>query len=652
MATTATTTSLITSSAPANTMATDTRDQNTSHETGATADAAVPASSGSPRTNVNEETVAVTSMTTVTTTVGSGLMTPLTTSAIQPAVPGMLQQQPVTQAQQQMMIPSQPHVQMSVVQAPHLTQHQVLAAQALPQQAQTQSQASHMALPQHTQQHMAHQQPQIMAFPNHQAMAVPQLIQASQQPQVMAFPQQQQQQSQAMIMPQHLQTPLSSQAMWIPQQLQAPMQSQAMAVPQQLQLPVPPQARTVPQQLQVPVTSQAMAFPQQLQVPMQSQAMAVPQQLQVPVPSQARAVPQQLQVPVTSLAMAFPQQLQVPVQYQVTAVPTQLPATSQPQVMAVPYQPQPPHIVYSQMQPQTPVAANSSHGLAGYISPGTHGTLPALVQPLFNMPPPAVSNQLQSVASSTCQSVPASYGYITPVQGYQQTATQALQGQLPTLAQVRHASDPQQYSLIGNSTATAVAGIEPRAPVNNIHRTSIRGKSIDIFWPDEFVHRSGVSDICFDKLTLPEVVCGTLRIIETTDIDQDEISARNQHIIDLMILAEQFQWNKVRSLYHEVLSMIQQGRRPWSASIKDLKDEMLRTTDQLVTQVSPRAAKGYTEKQQTCRQWNFGKNGCPRMGTCQYRHICAKCAGAGTYTDTHQAKECQQAGKPESNSDK
>ena len=151
------------------------------------------------------------------------------------------------------------------------------------------------------------------------------------------------------------------------------------------------------------------------------------------------------------------------------------------------------------MQLQFPVAANSSHGLAGYTIPGT---LPALVQPLINMPPPAVPHQLQSV--------PASYGSITPVQGYQQTATKTLPGYLPTLAQVRQAPDPQQYPLI-NSTAAAVAGIEPRAPVNDIQRTSIRGESMDILWPDEFVHRSGVSDICFAKLTLPEVVCVTHR---------------------------------------------------------------------------------------------------------------------------------------------
>ena len=212
--------------------------------------------------------------------------------------------------------------------------------------------------------------------------------------------------------------------------------------------------------------------------------------------SQAMAVPQQLQAPMQSQAMAVPQQLRVPMQSQVTAVPTQLQAPSRPQGMAVP---QPHHIEFSHMQLQFPVAANSSHGLAGYTIPGT---LPALVQPLINMPPPAVPHQLQSV--------PASYGYITPVQGYQQTATKTLPGHLPTLAQVRQAPDPQQYPLI-NSTAAAVAGIEPRAPVDDIHRTSIRGESMDILWPDEFVHRSGVSDICFAKLTLPEVVCGTHR---------------------------------------------------------------------------------------------------------------------------------------------
>ena len=78
MATTTTTTSLTTSSAPANTTATDTMDNNTSHRIGA-AYAAVPTSSGITRNNVDEETVTVTNMTTVTTTMGSGLMTPLTT---------------------------------------------------------------------------------------------------------------------------------------------------------------------------------------------------------------------------------------------------------------------------------------------------------------------------------------------------------------------------------------------------------------------------------------------------------------------------------------------------------------------------------------------------------------------------------------------
>ena len=303
--------------------------------------------------------------------------------------------------------------------------------------------------------------------------------------------------------------------MAIPPQLQVPMQSQAMAILPQLQVPMQSQAMAVLLQLQVSMQSQAMAILLQLQVSMQSQAMAIPQQLQVPVQSQAMAIPQQLQVPTQSQTMPVPQQLQVP---------------SQPQVMAVPYQPQPQHIVFLQMQPQTPVAASplQSQGLAGYTIPGT---LPPLVQPLINMPLTTVPYHLQRVASSTCQSVPVSYGSLTPLQ---QTATQGLPGHLPNLAQVRQASQPQQYN---NSTATAFAGIEPRAPVNNLHRTSIKGKSIHIFWPDELVHKSGVFDI-----------------------DQDEKSSCNQHMIDLKILAKQFQWDKVR--YHEVLlSMIQQGRR-------------------------------------------------------------------------------------------
>ncbi len=38
-------------------------------------------------------------------------------------------------------------------------------------------------------------------------------------------------------------------------------------------------------------------------------------------------------------------------------------------------------------------------------------------------------------------------------------------------------------------------------------------KAKPILLPSDFVHRSGLSNVPFDKLSLPEIVIGTLRIV-------------------------------------------------------------------------------------------------------------------------------------------
>ena len=113
---------------------------------------------------------------------------------------------------------------------------------------------------------------------------------------------------------------------------------------------------------------------------------------------------------------------------------------------------------------------------------------------------------------------------------------------------------------------------------------------------------------------------------------------------DLMVISEQYRWDKVRSLYHEVLTLIQQGRRSWTACVKDLKDEMLRSSDliPLGNNFVKNMNHGSNNNSQpsVCRNWNFSKNGCPRGESCQYRHICNECSRVGSYLDNHTAKDC------------
>lgn len=197
---------------------------------------------------------------------------------------------------------------------------------------------------------------------------------------------------------------------------------------------------------------------------------------------------------------------------------------------------------------------------------------------------------------------------------------------MPTLGQIRHLpSSPDTSQAVGS--------------VNYwVNAPAAKGKSIvvPIFWPNEFVHRAGAADLTFDKLTLPELVCGSLRAITTTNIPPEERAARLGHLIDLMIFAEQYKWDRVRALYEEVLGMIQQGRRPWEAGVRDLKEEMLRPPDLLSANKPPPKS----TPQQPCRAWNYGREGCSKGESCYFKHGCAECARAGTSTDSHRGKDC------------
>ena len=131
---------------------------------------------------------------------------------------------------------------------------------------------------------------------------------------------------------------------------------------------------------------------------------------------------------------------------------------------------------------------------------------------------------------------------------------------------------------------------------------------------------------------------GALRIITTPHVPAAESDTRIQHLIDLLVLADQYRWDWLRALYQEVLSMISQGWKLWENSIKDLKDEMLRPWDQLNNNV-PQKDKNTTATG-VCRNWNFGRDGCTRGTTCYHKLICMECNRAQVTDATHRASAC------------
>ena len=214
---------------------------------------------------------------------------------------------------------------------------------------------------------------------------------------------------------------------------------------------------------------------------------------------------------------------------------------------------------------------------------------------------------------------------------------------LPSLTDIRQGSLQLGFKPHHGPTASATSSTE------NQYTSSPRGKpNSNLLWPNEFIHRAGTAEVPFDRLSLPEVVCGTMRIVSSSDVRQEEKDPRIRHMTDLMIMAEQYKWESVRSLYQEALILIQNGRSAWQTSIKELKEEMLRPWDQLPPprnrstnsgRNTPTFTDGNASDAPICNQWNYSKNGCPRK-ECGLRHLCKECNNIGVSDDEHRAKEC------------
>ena len=187
--------------------------------------------------------------------------------------------------------------------------------------------------------------------------------------------------------------------------------------------------------------------------------------------------------------------------------------------------------------------------------------------------------------------------------------------QLPSLNDVR--SCQQTRADIGNSIMDSIQPVQQ--PVNQGKQSNT-----SFFWPTEYVHRAGAPNVTFYRLTIPELVTGCIRAALEPDIPDTERSACLTHITELMVLSEQYKWDKVRALYQEYLTMIQQGRRTWQSPVRELQHEMLRPWDQLPPPKSQnKSGNNQVSSISVCSNWNY-KDNCNRTD-CSYQYVCKEC---------------------------
>ena len=190
-----------------------------------------------------------------------------------------------------------------------------------------------------------------------------------------------------------------------------------------------------------------------------------------------------------------------------------------------------------------------------------------------------------------------------------------------------------------NAAATRLPAFQPSlaapGPVPSITASApVAGKN-SVLSPENFARRPGFAELPYNRLSIQEFVVGTMRIVlQHPELSEVERKARQQHLMELMILASTYNWPAVRSLYGAALKEIEKGHRNWNDNLQDLKEEMLRPMD-----VTSARTPATDREAGICNAYNFTQGGCPRGAKCPYKHICEECFKTGK-EEKHKARAC------------
>lgn len=209
--------------------------------------------------------------------------------------------------------------------------------------------------------------------------------------------------------------------------------------------------------------------------------------------------------------------------------------------------------------------------------------------------------------------------------------------------------------IYGNANTGAIASTTASAGSNctaSAYTTTNQRGKVTVLSPENFAHRSGLSEIPYERLSIQEFVVGSLRIVLQGPITETEKHARLKHLLDTMVLASNYTWPSVRAMYGTALKEMEKGLRRWSDSLMDLKEEMLRPSDVVGLYSGARqGSDSSTKGDPYCRMYNFGAEGCSRGAKCSYRHVCADCYKAGKKDERHKARVCPNKEKEGSKND-
>ena len=149
--------------------------------------------------------------------------------------------------------------------------------------------------------------------------------------------------------------------------------------------------------------------------------------------------------------------------------------------------------------------------------------------------------------------------------------------------------------IYGNSNASAIASpltTGPRSvPQQKFTPQGASGRQKMLF-PEDFARRAGCSELVFERLSIQEFVVGTIRIILQGGISEEEKVARLSHLLELMILATNYNWTGI-----PIKDYLGQPHNLTFPSVDDLV--------RLIVEIGPRLINNCMLTQKIIIYWDF-----------------------------------------------
>lgn len=204
---------------------------------------------------------------------------------------------------------------------------------------------------------------------------------------------------------------------------------------------------------------------------------------------------------------------------------------------------------------------------------------------------------------------------------------------------------PQQVSLAHlrqdqtlNSQAESIMYSTPAASVLPPMTNAKQPQGKQPYFPsiEGQVHRSGVAEVQFDKLSFAEVTLGVTRLLGSPTPPPHVKQGLLHLLTTVASKASKYKWPVVRAFMAVALKEIKSGEKQWCQDLSELECDMLKPSDLLPTNYNNNGSNVTVAN--ICGQWNFSE--CPRLPNCYLNHYCKDCFTKHHKLENHKAKAC------------